>query len=64
MAWTFGTKNTATFTNYPKNSNTTDYVLEYLLQELGDFLLQEDGSKIITDQSTITYTDWTFNTKN
>jgi hypothetical protein len=33
---------------------------EFLLQEIGDFLLQEDGGKIVLDESQ----DWTFETKN
>ncbi len=64
--WSYGTKNITVFTPYHKNSTADDYILDYLLQELGagSFLLQEDGSKIITDGSTISYTNWTFETKN
>ncbi len=53
--WTYDTKNTSTW----------DYGEWFLLQELGDYLLQENGDKIVLDQSpgTKNTASWTFGTK-
>jgi hypothetical protein len=44
-------KNTSTPTAQTKNTGTWDDGVNYLLQEIGDFLLQENGSKIVLQQS-------------
>jgi len=66
MSWTEQAKNTSSFTNQSKTSSTWDYGVYYLLQEIGDYLLQENGGKIVLQESTNqkTPTSWTNQTKN
>jgi len=51
MVWTNESKHTSTFTGESKNTSSWDLGAWYLLQELGDYLLQENGDKIVLDQS-------------
>jgi len=53
--WTEITKNTATYADQSKTSG-----IFFLLQEIGKFLLQENGHRIITQESI----SWTNLTKN
>jgi len=46
MVWTNQTKNTATYTGQSKNSAEFSSEDAFLLQEIGDYLLQETGYKI------------------
>ena len=67
MTWTNQTKHSSSFTNETKNSVVFDHGTWYLLQENGDFLLQENGGKIVLNQSwnfkePITWTKQTKNT--
>jgi len=45
-SFTNQTKNTATFTGLSKNSTEFSTEDAFLLQEMGDYLLQENGDKI------------------
>ena len=56
MAWSNIAKNLATFANTVKH-----YLLGFLLMETGDYILLEDGGKIILEES-IPYTYQTKNT--
>jgi len=67
MSWTPQTKNLSTFTPQSQNTSTWDSGAYYLLQEIGDYLLQEDGCKILLQESynykkPITYSALTKNT--
>jgi len=55
MSWDNQTKSSSSFTDEEMNSG-----LFFLLQEIGDYLLLENGYRIITDQSI----DWDNQTKN
>lgn len=65
MAWTGQSKTTSSFTPQSKTSSTFDKGVDYLLQELGDYLLQENGYKIVLNQSLAfrNPTDWTAQNK-
>lgn len=55
MSFSFLTKNVASFTQQTKH-----FLVSFLLMETADFLLLEDGGKIILDEST----PYSFQTKN
>jgi len=65
MSWTEQSKTTSSFTNQTKHSATFDVGLYYLLQEIGDYLLQENGGKIVLQESFgfLTPTTWTNQSK-
>lgn len=44
-------KNSSVFSNSSKNSTSWDDRVHHLLQEIGDFLLQESGGKIVLQES-------------
>ncbi|MFA5071997.1 MAG: hypothetical protein WC511_06640 [Candidatus Pacearchaeota archaeon] len=44
-------KSSTSFTNQTKNSNTFDFGLGFLLQEIGAYILQENGGKFILEES-------------
>jgi len=46
---TWQNKSTTTFTNQSKSNVTFNPLVGYLLQEVGDYILWEDGSKIVLD---------------
>ena len=56
MAWSNESKSSSSFTAEEMNSG-----LFFLLQEIGDYLLQENGYPILLDQS-IDWGDGTLNT--
>jgi hypothetical protein len=56
MTWTNQTKHSSSFTNETKHSSSFDNGVWYLLQEIGDYLLQESGGKIVLQKS------WNFKT--
>jgi hypothetical protein len=49
--WTPETKHSSSFTPQTKNSATWDKGLGYLLQELSAYILQENGGKIVLQES-------------
>ncbi len=51
MTWTPETKHTSTFTGQTKNTSTWDQGVWYLLQEIGNYILQENGDKLVLNQS-------------
>jgi hypothetical protein len=64
--WTEQSKNTATWSAGTKNTahwSPSDWAL---LQEMGDYLLQENGGKILLEESTGSKkgTSWTAQNKN
>lgn len=52
MVFTPQSKTTSTFTPALKNTSTFDGGAYFLLQEIGDYLLQENGWRILLQEST------------
>jgi len=66
MPFTNQPKSSTTFSNLSPNSATFDTGLYFLLTELSGYILQENGKRIILDQSTnyakpIDFTNQAFN---
>ena len=61
MSLTKQNKHTSTFTKQSKNTSVWDKGIGYLLQEISDYILQENGGKIILSQSwaVLKQTHWT-----
>ena len=62
-------KSSTTFANQSKSSTTFANqsritTEDFLLLEDGGYMLQENGDKIILEQSVATYTNWANQTKN
>jgi hypothetical protein len=64
-AWTPETKHTSSFTGQNKNTGTWDKGLGHLLQELDAYILQENGGKIVLQESWnfVNPSTWTGQTK-
>jgi len=65
MTWTPQSKHTSSFTGQSKNTSVWDKGIGYLLQEISDYILQENGGRIILSQSwaVLNQTDWTLQSK-
>lgn len=44
-------KNSSSLSNQSKTSTSLDRGIYFLLQEIGDYLLQENGDKIVLEES-------------
>ena len=51
MSWSNKSKTSSAWGNDSKNTSTWDDGLAFLLQEIGAFLLQENGGKIVLQES-------------
>jgi len=61
MAWTLQSKNTSDFTLPDKNTGAWSTGIGYLLQQIAAYILQENGGKIVLEESTahIEHLSWT-----
>ena len=60
-AWSNPSKNTSDFSLQDKNSSSWNTGIGYLLQQIAAYILQENGGKIVLEESTahIEHLSWT-----